>query len=280
MRTFKEQLALCGVEVELAQAVGKELAVDVGKIFELGVHAAGAALGRGVEHAEDAVERSSQVFAVGTGVFVQVVGKLVFGKDQCVVCKKAKQQADDELLEVVLRVVAVFAKGCVQVAYGSGGFNIGLFFSRFEGVADAVHEVEVAQLDLLGQLLQREGDAGLRVQVVQFDVGKVADDDVARHVLRVVVAYFFHVLQRLMVGRIQVFTGGFVFAQQAASPKHVSKFGAAFAMAHGIFGGGGFVAVELEDSEELVPEGVFFGALAGFAFEALGKGLRQAVFGS
>ena len=182
----------------------------------------------------------------------------------------------------MLRVVAILAEGGIEVAHGSGSFNIGLFFSRFEGETNAIHEVEVAQLDLLGQFFQREADEFVSLwvvmQVIQRNMRKVADDDVARHVLQIVTADFFDIFQRLKIGSFKVFSGGFVLAQQAPCPEHVGKLGTTLAMAHSVFGGGGFIAIKLEDGKKLVPEGVFFGTLAGFALEAFGKGLRQTVF--
>ena len=281
---FKQQFAQLGVEIKLAQAVGKQIAIDVGKRPDFFRHAVGATLKRCIQYRKNAIERTAHIRAVCAGEFLQVIGKLVVGKDQGVVGKKAKQQADDELLEVVLGVVAVFFKGGVQVAHGCGGFDIGLLFGGFQLAADAVHKVEIFALDVLGQFAQGKGQRFKRVllralvQVVKMDVGKVADDDIARHVGTVVAAYFFDIPHGLGKGFGQILAGAFVLAQQLARPEHIGKLGAAFAVLDLVFHGGGAVAVEIEDGEKFVPEGIFLGALAGLVFPAFGELLGQAVF--
>ena len=172
-----------------------------------------AAFGRGVEHAENAVERAAEVFAVGAGVFGEIILKLVFDKNQGVVGKKAEQQADNELFEVVFGVIAVSAEGGIKVAHCGGGFDVGLLFGGFEGLADAVHKIEVFQLNLLGQIFQRKGQTGVFLQIVKFDAGKIAHDDMAWYVLRIVAADFFHIFQCLPIGGLKVFACGFVLAQ-------------------------------------------------------------------
>ena len=66
--------------------------------------------------------------------------------------------------------------------------------------------------------------------------------------------------------------------KQPARPEYVGKFGVPAAVFDGVFGGGGAEAVQPENGEKFVPKGVFFGTLALFVLEAVGKLGGKAVF--
>ena len=275
---LQQQFAQFGVEIKFAELFFKQFAVHIGKGAQFGVHVLRAAFGRGVEHGKQAVERAADVFAVFAGVFFQVAFKLSRLENQGVVGKKAEQQADEELFQAVFVVAAVGAEGLIKAAHCGGGFDVGLLLGLAQFVGDAVHEVEMAQFDVFGQVGKREENVCAVFQIVEFHGGEIGHDDVAWHVFGVVPADFFHIAHRLFERGIEVFAGGFVLAKQPARPKYVGKFGVPAAVFDGVFGGGGAEAVQPENGEKFVPKGVFFGTLALFVLEAAGKLGGKAVF--
>ena len=141
-------------------------------------------------------------------------------------------------------------------------------------------------VDLAVQLGQRKLDAGdavageqrqgailLRLQVVQCDAGEVGNNHVARHlVLPALANQVLDILERLRLGLAQVLPSALVFDQQHTPPEEVDAAVPARNLPHRLLERGNGAAAHPEHFKEVVPERLFFAALAPGGRPFLGEG--------
>ncbi len=266
----EEGAAHVGVEVGEVDAFREEVSVDVGEVAEVVVEV-GLALGLGgVEDGEEAVELGAEVGAVGGGAVADVEFEGVGGEDAGVVGEEAEEEAGEEEAEVVTGVAAG-GEGVVEFGHEFGGADVGgvlgvefvLFVAGDEGeVADV--SVEVGEGEDVG--------FAVFVEVVEGDALEVGDNEVAGEVDHASGGgEAADVGHSLGLGLVEVGSGGFVFDEEGAGPEEVDGAPVAGEFADGLLVTGDGAAVDAEDVEELVPEGLSFGGLAGFALPGVGE---------
>ena len=161
----------------------------------------------------------------------------------------------------------------MEVGEELGGLDVGGVFG-VEG-AGLVAGDEGEPLDVAVEVGEGEAHRGVGgevveacrvfgVEVVDGEGGEVGGDDVAGgFVFAAVVDEVGDVADGLGVGAVEVLAAGFVFADESARPEDVDAVGGAGEGLDGFLEGGDGAAGLAEDLEELVPEGLGFGAFAG-----------------
>ena len=151
------------------------------------------------------------------GVKLNQIVKTVFGlKDAGVVGKQAKKQPHQKHFKLVA-AVAVLLKRIVQLTHCVHRHPIdGLFFPD---ALLAVAGDEVEQAKVLVKLCQRKAVNLVLIEVVQFKVPEVAQQDVARLFVRRKAG---KIIFSLMEGLDQTFAPAFVLNQQRALPEQVN----------------------------------------------------------
>ena len=144
---------------------------------------------------------------------------------------------------------------------------------------------ERKMVDVLVQLVERKFDRLdaelveqrkllllLRLQIMQRDPGKVADDDVARDfVLSAIANKVVDVAKRLRLGLAQVLPATLVLDQQHAGPEKVDVAVLAGDLLHRLLKRRHDAAANAEHREKLVPKRLFLGALAAGAGPVAGE---------
>jgi len=280
--TGEQAIAHVGVELGKVEALGKQVAVDVGELVQLLVEVLLPLAGIGVEDAEELFEADTEIGAVGGRPVANEKLEGFLRKDAIVLSKEAEEDADEEAFEFVAGVAAGFER-VVEVAHQLRGFEVGGVFgielvlgvAGNEGeVADVLVEVGQRKLNGRREALEQRGVGVLfRFEIVQGDAGEIGDDQptgnlaVAAGVLEAA-----DVGQALRMRLAEIGAGRFVFDEQLAGPEQVNKASVAGEFLDRFLEGGHGAAADAEDVEELVPEGLVFGGFAGFGLPILAKG--------
>ncbi len=201
--------------------------------------------------------------------------EIVALENGAVVGKKEEKQARDEEAQLVFFVNAFFFERVVQPADGRRRLNIGFFLNLADFGFDAEHEVENAARDVFGQCFQRElplvFHAFFRYAAIKVEMGKIADGVIFGQRRGLGAPDFLQITLRLLFGLGQVFVGGFVFGKEDAFPKYIDELGVVGRVFDGVFEVGDVFAVDAENGEKFVLEGVFLAAFVGLVFVVGGE---------
>ena len=242
------------VEIGDRQNFLEQLAVDIGKGGELFIEGRRAlALGR-IEHLEKLCEQRAEIAAVlGGAVFDPVLKRLAGLEDAGVFGEQAEQQAHQQQFQRVT-CVAARLEAVVQAAHAFGGLAVDGIFGRerLGGVAGDESE----QADALVQVRQREFLRGAGFEIVQAHTREVGHQHIAR---QLALDDAGEVVQRLLVGAVEVLATRLVFGDQHALPEQVDLAAPIAEFFGRLFKAGDAPPRDAEDVEELVPEGLCLG---------------------
>jgi hypothetical protein len=173
--------------------------------------------------------------------------------------------ADEEAFEIVAGVAAGF-QPVVEFPheFGGGDGDGGLF-----AVAAAAAEDEGEGLDMFGEFVEAEADFAVLVKVEEAPVLKIAGEDVTG---LLVVGEPVEIVERLAGGVREVEAGGLVLGDEGAGPEEIDE--AALQAVVGLdapFKAGDLAALDAEDREEILVEGLGLALLVGFGLPLLGE---------
>jgi len=111
---------------------------------------------------------------------------------------------------------------------------------------------------------EREVELVFRFEVVEDEAAEVGEEDVAgRVVSTAAVVEVADVGEGLALGGFEGMAGGLVFDENLTGPEEIDEAGGAGEAADGLFEGSDGATGDAEDIEEVVPEGLLVGLLAG-----------------
>ncbi len=245
----EQGLTHSGVELRNRQGLGEQIAVDVGEAGEVLVQRCLASVLGRVEHLEQARQPAAEVAAVRRGALFEEFKELVAGlEDAGVVGEEAEHRPHQEQLQVVAAVTGL-AQTVVEPGHQLGGLGVDRVLVAERAALDAQDEAEL--LDVSGQLGEREARLLAFVEVEQFEVLKIAHQQVAGPlVLRESV----EVGHCLSAGRGEIPAGALLLDEQHARPEQVDEALGVVEPLDVLLVAGDAAPLDAEDPEESVVE--------------------------
>jgi len=168
-------------------------------------------------------------------------------------------------------LVAGSLEGVVERAKDFGGFDVGRVLVAEDALFNAGDESEM--LDVAREVAKRKADLGAGVEVVKFELLKVADEEIAGEF---VVFELGKVVESLFFGFREVAASALLLYEEHAFPEKVDEAAAVAEALDGFFVTGDAAAAGAEDLEKLVVERLRLAALVVGVFPISGElgGLR------
>ena len=241
------------VESGGAQALGEEIAIDVGELVQVFIERLVTLVFRRVQHLEEFVEAGAKIAAVGLRPALDEIEQDVLGlEDAGVVGEEAEEKADEIAFEVVA-VVAGFLQRVMELAHELGGFDVDGVLILELTLLDADHEAE--GFDIVLQVGEGEADLGVFVQIVKLEALEVAQEQVARQLL---VLEAREVFERLGLGFYEAAALALLLDEQIALPEQVDEAALVAKELHRLLIGRDAAAGDVENLKKFVVEGLGF----------------------
>lgn len=254
MTAPQQQVAHLFIEACGTQVLLEQLAVHIGECGELLIEVTQALLRRRVQYLEEFIQPRGQVRAILAGAGAdEVLERISRHEDACVVSEQAEQQADKVNLQLV-PLVPYRKQFVVQFAQSLGGIDVYRVLLA-EGTS-LVSGNEAESGDVLGQLLHREFELGVGLQIVQTKARKVGNDDVSRQLF---VGQPWEVVDSLIVGNGQVFSTRLMLGEHHTWPEEVDVPVLSAGLVHQLLELGNSPAWYPEHVEECIPEALGLG---------------------